>query len=76
MVFSQCDSCGKTLVVKNNTTEPNLYYFQDLDICSDCYPKLEEIFMQHLKKTGNDMKAYLSGLSEVAHSFAKNKKKK
>ena len=76
MVFSQCDACGKTFVVKSNTTEPNIYYFQDLDICADCYPKLQETFMQYLKKVGHDMKAYNAGLSEVAHNFAKNKKKK
>lgn len=76
MVFSQCDSCGKTFVVKNNTTEPNIYYFQDLDICSDCYPKMLDVFMQTFKKVGHDMKVYNSVLSEVAHNFAKNKKKK
>ena len=74
MVFSQCDSCGKTFVVNHNTPDPNIHYFQNLDFCDDCFIKLEAEFRKQLKKNGNDMKVYLPRTGEIAKQVATKKK--
>lgn len=75
MVVTQCDSCGKTFAIKNDTPDPNIHYFQDFDFCDECYEKLEQNLRTGLRNAGNDMKSYLPNSHEIAKSMCTGSKK-
>ncbi|MBP7552869.1 MAG: hypothetical protein KA885_05530 [Spirochaetes bacterium] len=76
MVFTQCDGCGKTFAVNNNTADPNIHYIQNMDFCDDCYEAYDKNVKAELKKSGNDMKVYLPKSHEVAKAMCSGGKKK
>jgi len=76
MVFTQCDSCGKTFAVNNHTADPNIFYVQNMDFCCDCYEEYGKNLRAELRKSGNDMKIYLPKSHEVAKAMCSGGKKK
>ena len=76
MVFTQCDSCGKTFTIpENRAWNQGIYYFTNLDFCSECYKKLEGEWEDSFHKCNHDMKIFAQKKVEIARSMCAGSKK-